>query len=194
MNPSAATDHLASHSITLRGERLVLRPLSEDDWDVLLRWNNDPEVLYYAEGDDVEGYTLDEVQELYRSISRLAFCFMMEYEGQPIGECWLQRMNLARILEQFPGQDVRRIDLLIGEKALWGRGLGTEAIRLLAGFALDHENADALFACDVADYNHGSLRAFEKAGFAICATHAQPPGQKARLKHDLILRRPATQA
>jgi RimJ/RimL family protein N-acetyltransferase len=186
------TDHLTPHTITLRGERLTLRPLTEADWDTLLRWNNDPEVLYYAEGEDVEGYTLEEVQELYRTISRLAFCFMMEYDGRHIGECWLQRMNLARILEQYPGQDVRRIDLLIGEKSLWGRGLGTEAIRLLVTFAFAHENADAAFACDVADYNQGSLRAFEKAGFAICATHAQPPGQKARFKHDLILRRPVT--
>ncbi len=186
-----SAERLTPHEITLRGPRLVLRPLREDDWETLLTWNNDEEVLYYAEGEDVTGYTLEEVQELYRTISRLAFCFMMEFDGRPIGECWLQRMNLARILEQYPGEDVRRIDLLIGEKALWGRGLGTEAIGLLADFAFGHEHADAVFACDVADYNHGSLRAFQKAGFSVCATHPQPPGNKAHIKHDLIRRRPA---
>ena len=29
-----------------------LRPLTEDDWAPLLAWNNDPEVLEFAEGDD----------------------------------------------------------------------------------------------------------------------------------------------
>jgi hypothetical protein len=41
-NPPGA---LRPHAVTLRGERVVLRPMTEGDWGVLLRWNNDPEVL-----------------------------------------------------------------------------------------------------------------------------------------------------
>ena len=98
--------------------------MTEDDWDILLKWNSDPEVLYYSEGDNITSRNLEEVQGIYRWVSQTAFCFMIEVGGMPIGECWLQRMNLERILEKYPNADCRRIDLMIGEKAFWGQGLG----------------------------------------------------------------------
>src|SRR5579884_4223946 len=158
---------LHEHDVTLRGERTVLRPLRESDWDVLARWNQDPEVLYFSEGDDVSAYTLAEVQAIYRYVSQTALIFMIELDGAPIGECWLQAMNLPRLLRRHPGLDLRRIDLTIGEKPLWGRGFGTEAIRLLVAYAFEHERADAVFGCDIGDYNPRSRRAFEKAGFSL---------------------------
>ena len=44
----------------------------------------------------------------------------------PIGECWLQQMNLERILQRYPKADSRHIDSMIGVKELWGQGLGTD--------------------------------------------------------------------
>jgi RimJ/RimL family protein N-acetyltransferase len=180
---------LRTHTVTLRGENTVLRPMSEDDWDILLKWNNDPEVLYFAEGDDIISRTLEQVQALYRGVSRNAFCFIVEVAGQPIGECWLQQMNLERILRKYPDADCRRIDLMIGEKALWGHGFGTEAIALLTNFAFAQEHADLVFGCDVADYNLASQRAFQKAGYRIDAQIEQPPGRKARYCYDLVIAR-----
>ena len=71
-----------------------MRPMTEDNWDLLLRWNNDPEVLYYSEGDEVYSRTLAEVQAIYRGVSQQAICFIAEVGGMPIGEGWLQRLNL----------------------------------------------------------------------------------------------------
>ena len=34
---------IRTHSITLRGCGLTLRPMTEGDWDLLLRWNSDPD-------------------------------------------------------------------------------------------------------------------------------------------------------
>jgi RimJ/RimL family protein N-acetyltransferase len=55
-------------------------------------------------------------------------------------------MNVKRLLDEYPGFDVRRIDLMIGEKALWGQGLGTEVVRLLTDLAFQQEGADYVFA------------------------------------------------
>ena len=180
---------LRSHTITLCGEHVVLRPMTEDDWETLLAWNNDPEVLYFAEGDDVQSRSLAEVQAIYRHVSQNAFCFIVELGGRPIGECWLQQMNLERILQQHPGQDCRRIDLLIGEQDYWGLGLGSEVIRLLTNFAFTQAQADIVFGCDIADYNPASRRAFEKAGYRVTGVHEQPPGQKARRCYDVSITR-----
>jgi RimJ/RimL family protein N-acetyltransferase len=67
---------ICDHSITLRSKRVVLRPMTESDWDILLKWNSDPEVLYYSEGDDVQAYRLEDIQGIYRGVSQTAFCFI----------------------------------------------------------------------------------------------------------------------
>ena len=109
---------LRTHDIELWDGPLRLRPMTEDDWSVLLVWNNDPEVLYYAEGGPIMSWSLGDMQRMYRSVSQTAYVFMIALEGRPIGECWLQEMNLQEVLDRHPGQDVRRIDLMIGEKQL----------------------------------------------------------------------------
>ena len=174
---------LQTHDVSLRGDRVTLRPMTEDDWATLLRWTNDPEVMKYADHDDFSPCTLDEVQSIYRWISTHAHCFIIEAEGRPIGECWLQRMNLRRIVDQFPGKDLRRIDLMIGEKELWGRGYGTEAIALLVDFGFRHESADTIFGIVSAD-NPRSLRAFEKCGFSRHAVVGEVDGS---VTYDLMV-------
>jgi RimJ/RimL family protein N-acetyltransferase len=163
----------------------------EADWGILLKWNNDLEVLYYAEGDDVTSRSLEQVQELYCTVCAHAFCFVIEADGQPVGDCWLQEMNLDRILKQYPDQDCRRIDLMIGEKDRWERGIGTETIHLLTRFGFEREGADRIFACELADYNVRSRKAFQRVGYEIVATIEQGPGSKARCCYDLALTREA---
>jgi aminoglycoside 6'-N-acetyltransferase len=180
---------LRMHQITLRENAITLRPMSEADWEILLKWNSDPDVLYYSEGDDVAAYSMAEIQSIYRGVSQTAFCFIIELDGQPIGEGWLQEMNIERILLQHPDQDCRRIDLMIGEKQYWGRGYGSAAIRALTRFGFEREGADSIWGCFVADYNPRSLKAFQKVGYEIVAKIEQPPGQKARHEYDLAIDR-----
>jgi aminoglycoside 6'-N-acetyltransferase len=185
---AAPPDALRVHAVTLRGERLVLRPLTEGDRGVLLRWNSDPEVLWFTEGDDVRCRTLDQVQRIYRAVSQQALCFLAELDGTPIGEGWLQAMNERRILDEYPGRDVRRIDLAIGEQRLWGQGLGTEMIRLLVRLAFEQEGAD-LLVCFAGGHNPRSRRAFEKAGFRVLRTVPDPDSVKSTFGYDLIFTR-----
>ena len=44
--------------------------MTDADWDILLRWNQDPDVLYYADGSDVTAYTLDQIKRIYSGISQ----------------------------------------------------------------------------------------------------------------------------
>ncbi len=50
---------LRTHDIHLSDGPLHLRPMTEDDWDTLLPWNNDPEVLYYIEVFSTGGEDMD---------------------------------------------------------------------------------------------------------------------------------------
>jgi RimJ/RimL family protein N-acetyltransferase len=53
----------------------------------------------------------------------------------------------------------------------------------------DECKADAVFGCDVADYNPRSRRAFEKNGFVVDQAVLQPPGSKAQVVFDMVLTR-----
>jgi len=162
---------IREHDIVLEGnmpdgKTIKLRPMTDRDFDILLKWNSDPEVLYYADGDDVDSYSLDDIKVIYGMVSQEAFCFITEYDGRPIGECWLQKMNIKEIKEKYKDNDCRRIDLVIGDKSLWGSGIGTKVIGMLTKFGFLGENADMIFGL-VADYNLRSAKAFRKNGYVL---------------------------
>ena len=177
------------HQVRLEGERIVLRPMGEGDWDLLYKWNNDPDVLYWFDGDDISARRLEEVQRVYRGMSQKAFMFIGEYKGRPIAECWLQEMNLDHLLGKYPGLDLRRIDLGIGEKELWGRGLGTEIIDLLTRFAFAKEAADMVFGPGIREDNARSRKAFAKNGYREVSKKACEPTAKSVYEIDMAIRR-----
>lgn len=164
--------------------------MTEGDWEIVQKWESDPEVLYYFDGDWITDRELEMTQLIYRGVSRSAFVFIAEFECNPIGVCWLQKTNIERIARLFPGKDLRRIDLAIGEKRLWGRGLGSEMIRMLTDFGFTQQRCDAVFGCGIADYNPRSRRAFEKNGYTLLQEVHQPEGSQAKVEYDLIKWKP----
>jgi len=160
---------LRTSNIVLRDDDLILRPLTEHDWPPLYRWNRDLEVLWFTDR-AAEPFSLSKTQEIYRTVSQQAHCFIIKCQGRAIGECWLQRMNMARILSTRPDEDCRRIDLAIGESRWRGRGLGTRVIGMLVRFAFE-DAADTVFGI-VGEHNRRSIRAFEKNGFR--EVHREP--------------------
>ncbi len=154
-----------THDVTLRAGAVVLRPLTEGDWGLVLGWWNDPEIACYSDSNEGE-YSLGQVQKIMRSISRSAYCFVIEFESRPVEECWLQQMNVGRVLRRYPGLECRRIDIEI-QKDFWDRGIGSTAIGLLVEFGFESERADGTFAMDVGQENGRSLRAFGKCGFGV---------------------------
>jgi RimJ/RimL family protein N-acetyltransferase len=57
------------------------------------------------------------------------------------------------------------VSLVIGEKSIWGKGIGTEALRLMSRYAFDVLNLHKLRSGCYQE-NRGSAKAFLKAGFA----------------------------
>ncbi|MBQ7930502.1 MAG: GNAT family N-acetyltransferase [Clostridia bacterium] len=159
-----------SHSVRLTGTypsgTLVLRPASDDDILLLCELNSDPRALEWSDS-GAEPYDEQTVREIWGYVSPNALCFIIEADGTPIGDCWLQRMNLPDVIAKYPqGTDIRRIDLSIGKVDYWNRGIGTEVIRLLADYAFREDSADVLHCmCDIA--NVRSNRIWQKNGFRL---------------------------
>ena len=170
---------IRSHDVTLYGGTdefdVVLRPLCDAHLPLLYKWNADPEVLYWADGGDKQAHSEETVRGIYGKTSQSPqnFLFLVEANGVPVGECWLEKMNLRLILDMYPpAADVRRIDMMLGEKTYWNRGIGTAMIGMLVDFAFNREHTEVLCS-PVYDYNLRSRRAFEKNGFTL-ALRVQP--------------------
>ncbi|MCL2420525.1 MAG: GNAT family N-acetyltransferase [Defluviitaleaceae bacterium] len=188
---------IKTHDITLYGSTgefdIVLRPLSDKHLPLLYKWNADPEVLYWSEGGTVDtnlSYDSDTVHAIFGGVSQNAFCFLIEANGIPIGECWLQKMNLPEVKVMYPASfDVRRMDFAIGEKSFWGKGIGTQFISMLIEFAFDSEQVDVLH-CFSEDYNVRSCRIWEKHGFKRILEEALvPQPQKGQWQYHCGLQR-----
>lgn len=116
-----------------------------------------------------------------------AFMFIIESEDSPIGEAWLQQMNLPEVLREcHRTASLWRIDLSLGEQNCWGKGIGTEVIGALARFGFGRQKADALFGCHVSKSNLRSVRAFERNGFS-CWRVADREGSEGPDEHRLHL-------
>ena len=186
---------IKTHNVTLYGStpdyNITLRPLCDDHLPMLYKWNADPEVLYWTEGgEDIErSYDEETVRDIFGGVSQNALCFLIEVNGTPIGECWLQKMNLPEVNAMYESTvDVRRIDMSIGKKLYWNKGIGTKFISMLIDYAFTAEEVEILH-CFCEDYNTRSRRIWEKNGFVLILSEELPQPQKGKIQHHFRLTR-----
>jgi RimJ/RimL family protein N-acetyltransferase len=60
----------------------------------------------------------------------------------------------------------------LGDRADWGKGFGTDAMRILARFAFNELNLHRL-TLDVFEYNPRAIRSYEKVGFVREGAHRE---------------------
>jgi aminoglycoside 6'-N-acetyltransferase len=135
----------------LRGERVVLRPVTPADADALRAMRSEPEVARYW-GPPEDGWPLEEPGTELPDVVLLA----IESEGELIG--------LIQYAEE-PDPDARSADIdIFVTSRLHGRGLGADAFELLARHLLDDRGHHRLTLW-TDPCNARAIRMYEKAGF-----------------------------
>jgi hypothetical protein len=180
---------LNEHKIILKGDKVVLRPMAEYDWDIIWKWNYNPNTLHFSEDRSLIKYSPSQIQQTYRDISKDAFCFLIEFETKPVGDCWIQKVSIERILRAYPVRRCRRVDLLIGEIESFDPLLSMDVVRTLTKFGFKEENADIIFGCGIPDHDRFSLKSFRNVGYQIYEKVRQPVGRKSQYVYDVILMR-----
>lgn len=142
----------------LIGERVCLRPLENDDLVYIRKWTNDPEIRRLTgEVKPMSQVRGDEFFERVRSDrDREWFIIVVKENGKAIGETGLLRM--------FHAWRTTDLSIIIGEKEEWGKGYGTEAIKLLLDYAFGCLNFHRI-AVGVVGFNERALRFYEAVGF-----------------------------
>lgn len=144
----------------LQGPRISIRPIAWDDLTDLCRWLNDPTVMREVRAERLRP-ELEQIQEQSWPVWRDPA--PGEYHEFII---WLGEKRIGEIGYIFENLDqgTVSVDIKIGEPSLWGKGLGTEAMKLLVSYLFDQMNAQHIIAIP-GDWNTRSMRMFGKCGF-----------------------------
>jgi len=143
------------------GDKVVIRPMRKEDLPVVLRWWNDPEVMYYANDNPNPCKSLQELEEEFEKeksewLESMARFVIETKDGTLIGN----------IMYRWYRPDIRSVytGIFIGEKEYWGHGYGTEAIKLFLRYLFVDKGLHKV-AVTVSDFNKRAIRAYEKCGF-----------------------------
>ncbi len=132
----------------LKGERVLLRPGRPEDAAALIRIRNEPEVARRW-GNVIEG----EVEEAFIGNDE---GFVIEADGEVVGA--IQYGEEDDPMYRHAGMDI------FLATSRHGRGLGPEAIRVLARHLFEERGHHRLTIDPAAD-NVAAIRAYEQAGF-----------------------------
>jgi len=142
----------------LEGERVVLRPIEPEDLPIVMTLANDTELRGLTGGIrpmsrwDAERW----LEKVRNDPHRLWFTIALKDTGRAIGEA-----GLLRIVHEWRTADM---SLMIADRDAWGKGLGTEAARLLIEHAFGAMSLHRL-AIGVVGFNERALRFWESLGF-----------------------------
>lgn len=145
---------------TLRGERVSLRQLREEDADALFRVFSDPEVTRYWSSppmtDRIEARALlAEIDTLREEGTLLQWGIVEAGGGSVVGTATLADIN----------REHRRAELGFAlRRGLWGRGLASEAVSLLLDQAFGAMGLHRIEA-DTDPGNQSAMRLLERLGF-----------------------------
>ena len=136
------------------GKRVVLRPVEEDDYPLILRWQNHPEVWWYM--DYERPFSLEDVRDDMDRSRLEGHPFVIAVDGRPVGRIGLNRFrHRDRMCSLY---------LYIGEPAFWGRGYARDAVMALLAFAFDRLDLHQVDLWTLAT-NNRVVDVYERCGF-----------------------------
>jgi RimJ/RimL family protein N-acetyltransferase len=163
----------------IRGAKTRLRTLERDDLPHFVRWINDPETRRFM----VVRYPLSLVEEeswwegfLDRKNDHI---FAIEArDGTYIGNIGLHSLDWENRRAQ--------LGIIIGEKAYWGKGYGSDAIEAMLGWAFSYLNLNRI-SLSVYAYNERAIRCYRKCGFQHEGTMRQARYSDGQYYDELVM-------
>lgn len=153
----------------LEGQDIYLRLMNEEDTDHIIRWRNSDFVrrnFIYQKPFTREGHE-NWIRTMIDTGKVIQFMICTR-ENRPVGSVYLRDIDRTHNKAEF--------GIFIGEKDALGQGYGTQAARLMIGYAFKELKLHKLMLRVLAE-NVVARRSYEKAGFV----------QEAYLKDEVFL-------
>jgi len=155
----------------LMGEKVILRPVHSDDVKKFFKWRNDLEIKTFSLMHPFP-VTLESEEDWYENISR------SKDNGMVIFSI-VENNNVVGFIKLFNINWIHRFcyfGIVIGEKSAHGKGIGTEATKLIIDYAFNILNLKKIIL-EVVDFNEKAISLYKKIGFI----------EEGRLKQNVFL-------
>lgn len=149
----------------LEGEHVRLRRMEKPDLPTLHRWMNDRDVMAWARFSPDHMVSLAALEKEFEKElagedrDRITFMIEERASGRPIGWCTERTWDRKHVSAN--------VGIGLGEKELWGRGYGSEAVGLLLEIVFDQQGWHRAELYTLAE-NERAIRSAEKNGFRRC--------------------------
>ncbi len=140
---------------------LRFRPIEREDLKMLHKWENDFELIMYSRSKPMNFANMAQLEKQYeewvKDEKELRFIVELLDSKEAIGIARIRR-------EEWGNVKTADIGTYIGEKELWGQGLGKQITVALLEMSFNQLNAERCEAWSV-EYNHRAHKALESCGF-----------------------------
>ena len=140
----------------MRGRRVALRPVTPEDFPLLVKWNLDEGLNELAGG--ARPTTLEECALWHKRLQSHRHWQLFGIEAAEVG--LIGDIELDHIAWRSGEAELR---VRIGEPSLRGKGLGTEAVRLMLAYAFERLNLTRVYVRVLAS-NRQAIASYRKAG------------------------------
>lgn len=143
---------------------VYIRPLVLSDANVSYRWRNDSDIWKYTEFKPDRYISLETEQEWLKgklkNKDERRFAICLKDNNQYIGN--IQLLNINKGLASF--------HIFIGEKKLWGNGIGLQATKLVLEYAFSELGLKCVLL-EVNPLNTSACKTYERMGFVAVGTN-----------------------
>jgi RimJ/RimL family protein N-acetyltransferase len=138
--------------------KVFIRPLQAEDYRISYKWRNDPDIWKYTGSHpdvlitpELEKEWLHKVIKLHNQI-RFAICVNDDHE-------YIGNIQLTDIKDRKA-----QYHIFIGEKKYWGKGIATQATKLLLEYGVKKAKLSEIYLY-VQKNNIAAIRLYIKCGF-----------------------------
>ncbi len=169
--PAGEVVDLARGGLVRRGEAVELRRHVPANREAFQRWYADPEIAALLRHDQ-EPLTAFQSKGYFDTfilpLSARGWCYAIH---ERVGGRLVGTTALTDVAKRAGGRSAL-FRIVIGEKEVWGRGLGTEATRLAVAEAFETHDLDEV-RLEVFSHNPRAIAAYTRVGFVRTGEHVE---------------------
>ncbi|MEV6595548.1 GNAT family protein [Actinoplanes sp. NPDC051346] len=141
------------------GDLVRLRAMEPADAEALWRWNHDAEVMHWM--DENYPQTLTQVRSWLEERPRNDYGDVL-FGIEVLADATL--IGLVRLHGAEPETGIAELDIYLGEKGHWGKGLGTDAMRTACRYGFEKMRLHKITLTVVTE-NEAAHHLYRKIGF-----------------------------
>ncbi|MHB8513437.1 MAG: GNAT family N-acetyltransferase [Actinomycetota bacterium] len=138
---------------------ISLRRVEPADYQLIQRWQNDPEVFWLM--DYEKPFSLEDIKESEEQAAREGVPFIIQADGRPIGRTGINQIRRR--------DAVAALYLMIGEPDARGRGYAKPALQAVLDYGFNTMNLRLIWLLTLSE-NERAIGLYKSVGFSIDAT------------------------